>query len=45
VHLAGGDGALERLAIRLGDHEHGTGASVLRYDGDDAVALGEIEGG
>jgi hypothetical protein len=43
VHLAGGQRALERLAVGVGHHEHGAGGGVLRHHGHQAVPLVEVE--
>src|SRR5262249_49626329 len=43
VHLASGDGTLDRLTIGAGDHQHPTSGGVLGDDGDQSVAFGEVE--
>jgi hypothetical protein len=35
VRLAGLQRALERLAVRIGEHEHLPGGALLRDDGDE----------
>jgi hypothetical protein len=43
VHLAGGERALERLAVGVGDHEDGARGGVLRHHGHQAAPLLEVE--
>ena len=43
VHLARGERSLQRLAIRVRDHQHGPAVGVLRHDRDEATPLGEVQ--
>ena len=40
--MTGGDSFVEGLAVHIGDHQEAAGVVILRDDGDDAVALGEV---
>ena len=43
MHLTGGFRVLDRLAIRVRDHEHGARDGVLRDDSYQAAVAGEVE--
>jgi hypothetical protein len=43
MQLAGRERELERLAIRVRDHQHGAGRGILRHDRHQSAAFAEIQ--